>query len=51
MAQITVASGRCWQYSHYIGRQGGETNTILASTTTVAASAIAGHVADVRTYL
>ena len=23
MAQITVASGRCWQYSHYIGRQGG----------------------------
>ena len=23
MAQITVAPGRCWQYSHYIGRQGG----------------------------
>ena len=23
MAQITVSSGRCWQYSHYIGRQGG----------------------------
>jgi len=22
MAQITVAPGRCWQYSHYIGRQG-----------------------------
>jgi len=23
MAQITVAPGRCWQYSHYVGRQGG----------------------------
>ena len=23
MAQITVAPGRCWQYSHYIGRRGG----------------------------
>ena len=21
MAQITVAPGRCWQYSHYVGRQ------------------------------
>ena len=49
-----VARGnRCVSNSNrnYIGRQGGETNTILASTTTVAASAIAGHVADVRTYL
>ena len=23
MAQITIAPGRCWQYSHYVGRQGG----------------------------
>ena len=23
MAEITVAPGRCWQYSHYVGRQGG----------------------------
>ena len=23
MAEITVAAGRCWQYSHYVGRQGG----------------------------
>ena len=49
-----VARGsRCVSNSNrnYIGRQGGGTNTILASTTTVAASAIAGHVADVRTYL
>ena len=22
MAKITVAPGRCWQYSHYVGRQG-----------------------------
>ena len=22
MARITVAPGRCWQYSHYVGRQG-----------------------------
>jgi 3-isopropylmalate/(R)-2-methylmalate dehydratase large subunit len=49
-----VARGnRCVSNSNrnYIGRQGGGTNTILASTSTVAASAIAGHVADVRTYL
>ena len=44
---------RCISNSNrnYIGRQGRETNTILASTTTVAASAIAGSVADVRTFL
>ncbi len=44
---------RCVSNSNrnYIGRQGGGTNTILASTSTVAASAIAGYVADVRTYL
>lgn len=44
---------RCISNSNrnYIGRQGGGTNTILASSTTVAASAIAGHIADVRTYL
>jgi sugar phosphate isomerase/epimerase len=49
-----VARGnRCVSNSNrnYIGRQGGETNTILASTTTVAASAIAGSIADVRTFL
>ncbi len=23
MAEITIAPGRCWQYSHYVGRQGG----------------------------
>ena len=23
MAEITVAPGRCWQYSHYVGRRGG----------------------------
>ena len=49
-----VARGnRCVSNSNrnYIGRQGGGTNTILASTATVAASAIAGYVADVRTYL
>ena len=49
-----VARGnRCISNSNrnYIGRQGGGTNTMLASTSTVAASAIAGHVADVRTYL
>ncbi len=44
---------RCISNSNrnYIGRQGRETNTLLASTTTVAASAIAGSVADVRTFL
>ncbi len=26
MAEITVASGRCWQYSHYVGRRGGAGN-------------------------
>ena len=26
MAVITVAAGRCWQYSHYVGRQGGAGN-------------------------
>ena len=44
---------RCVSNSNrnYIGRQGRDTNTILASTTTVAASAIAGSIADVRTFL
>ena len=44
---------RCVSNSNrnYIGRQGRDTNTILASTTTVAASAIAGGIADVRTFL
>ena len=44
---------RCISNSNrnYIGRQGRDTNTILASTTTVAASAIAGSVADVRAFL
>jgi 3-isopropylmalate/(R)-2-methylmalate dehydratase large subunit len=49
-----VAPGnRCISNSNrnYIGRQGRDTNTILASSSTVAASAIAGSVADVRTYL
>ncbi len=44
---------RCISNSNrnYIGRQGRDTNTLLASTTTVAASAIAGRVADVRSLL
>ena len=44
---------RCVSNSNrnYIGRQGRDTNTMLASTTTVAASAIAGRIADVRTFL
>src|SRR5690606_36534560 len=49
-----VAPGnRCISNSNrnYIGRQGRDTNTILASTTTVAASAIEGRVADVRNFL
>jgi len=36
---------------NYIGRQGRDTKTNLASTTTVAASAIEGRIADVRNYL
>ena len=36
---------------NYIGRQGKDTRTNLASTTTVAASAIEGRIADVRKYL
>ena len=49
-----VAPGnRCISNSNrnYIGRQGRDTNTILASTATVAASAINGYVSDVRTFL
>ena len=49
-----VAPGhRCVSNSNrnYVGRQGRDTNTILASSSTVAASAIAGHIADVRTFL
>jgi 3-isopropylmalate/(R)-2-methylmalate dehydratase large subunit len=49
-----VAPGnRCISNSNrnYIGRQGRDTNTILASSSTVAASAIEGRVADVRNYL
>ena len=44
---------RCISNSNrnYIGRQGRDTNTMLASSTTVAASAIAGSVADVRNFL
>jgi 3-isopropylmalate/(R)-2-methylmalate dehydratase large subunit len=36
---------------NYIGRQGRDTKTNLASTTTCAASAIEGRIADVRNYL
>jgi 3-isopropylmalate/(R)-2-methylmalate dehydratase large subunit len=49
-----VAPGRrCISNSNrnYIGRQGRDTKTNLASTTTVAASAIEGRIADVRNYL
>jgi len=49
-----VAPGRrCISNSNrnYIGRQGRDTKTNLASTTTVAASAIEGRIADVRRYL
>ncbi len=49
-----VAPGRrCISNSNrnYIGRQGRDTKTNLASTTTVAASAIEGRIADVREYL
>jgi 3-isopropylmalate/(R)-2-methylmalate dehydratase large subunit len=49
-----VAPGRrCIANSNrnYIGRQGRDTKTNLASTTTVAASAIEGRIADVRNYL
>jgi len=49
-----VAPGRrCIANSNrnYIGRQGRDTRTNLASTTTVAASAIEGRIADVRNYL
>jgi 3-isopropylmalate/(R)-2-methylmalate dehydratase large subunit len=49
-----VAPGRrCISNSNrnYIGRQGRDTRTNLASTTTVAASAIEGRIADVRNYL
>jgi 3-isopropylmalate/(R)-2-methylmalate dehydratase large subunit len=44
---------RCISNSNrnYIGRQGRDTKTNLASTTTVAASAIEGRIADVRRYL
>jgi 3-isopropylmalate/(R)-2-methylmalate dehydratase large subunit len=49
-----VAPGRrCISNSNrnYIGRQGRDTRTNLASTTTVAASAIEGRIADVRNYV
>ena len=49
-----VAPGnRCISNSNrnYIGRQGRDTKTNLASTATVAASAIEGRIADVRNYL
>jgi 3-isopropylmalate/(R)-2-methylmalate dehydratase large subunit len=49
-----VAPGRrCISNSNrnYVGRQGRDTRTSLASTTTVAASAIEGRIADVRKYL
>jgi 3-isopropylmalate/(R)-2-methylmalate dehydratase large subunit len=49
-----VAPGRrCISNSNrnYIGRQGRDTRTNLASSTTVAASAIEGRIADVRNYV
>ena len=48
-----VAGNRCVSNSNrnYIGRQGRDTKTNLASSATVAASAIAGYIADVRNYL
>ena len=49
-----VAPGnRCVSNSNrnYIGRQGRDTKTTLASSATVAASAIAGYIADVRNYM
>ncbi len=49
-----VAPGnRCISNSNrnYIGRQGRDTKTNLASSATVAASAIEGRIADVRNYL
>jgi 3-isopropylmalate/(R)-2-methylmalate dehydratase large subunit len=49
-----VAPGRrCISNSNrnYVGRQGKDTRTSLGSTTTVAASAIEGRIADVRKYL